>query len=228
MAESNDHQGHRERLRERFRQAGFSGLAEHEVVEIVLTLCIPRRDVKPIAKALLKRFGNLRGIFFASPEELMSVKGVGESTPVNLHIIRDAFGLALRQEIEGTVVLDSVKKLVAFWQSRIATLRYEVFEAAYLDNRHRLVRNGVVRLSAGTIDRTAVFPRSVAEQALKLSAKNVVLAHNHPSGKLQPSREDLRLTQMIQEALKPLDIGVLEHLIVAGGDYYSFRHNDLL
>lgn len=226
MSESKDSAGHRARLRQRFERAGFAGMAEHEVVELLLTLCIPRRDVKPLAKVLLRRFGSLRGILDASAESLRAVEGVGEVTPVALQVVREVGALYQQQRAEGREVLNGVERLVAFWSPRLGGLCHEVFEVAYLDSGLRLMKDGVQRLQEGTVDRAAVYPREVMAAALRRGASAIVVAHNHPGGGLEPSDHDVRLTQMLVKAAEPLGIRVLEHLIISPEGYYSFRRNN--
>lgn len=222
-APTSGNNGHRARLRQRFARSGFSGFAEHEVVEILLTLVIPRRDVKLPAKELLQRFGNLRGIFNASPRELQETPGIGEVAAQAFSIIAEARNLSLQQEAEVGTKLNSVDSLIAFWESRLTGLRNEVFEVAFLDTAHRLVRDGVQRLETGTINRTAVYPRKVMEFALRFGAAGIVLAHNHPAAAPDPSPQDLHLTKAIAEAASALEIQLLDHLIFARDGVYSFR-----
>ena len=148
--------GHRKRLRERFTKSGFSGMTEHEVIELLLTLAIPRKDVKEPAKLLLARFGNLKGIFEAPLEELRSVPEIGTVAPVALRIIREASNLYLQQRAEIEVSLASTEALYKFWRARLGGFRNEVFEVAYLDSSYQLLRAGVERLEEGTVDRAAV------------------------------------------------------------------------
>ena len=171
-----------------FSKIGFSGFAEHECVELLLTLAIPRSDVKQQAKALLNSFGSLRGILDAPPSELQSVQGIGEVAAVSLKVIRDAATLYLQETSEGAPVLRDPDKLSDFWRMEIGRLKHEVFAVAYLDSAHRLLRDGVETLQEGTIDRAAVYPRRVVEAALRREAAAVVLAHNHPNGNLEPER----------------------------------------
>ena len=220
--------GHRRRLRDRFLKAGFEGLAEHEVIELLLTLAIPRSDVKKPAKALLKRFGNLRGILDAPVEELRSLKGIGEITPVALQIIRAAATLYLQQAVEGVEVLADPDRLTDFWRMRLGALRNEVFEVAYLDSGLRLLREGVERLEEGTIDRAAVYPRRVVEAALRRRAAAVVLAHNHPNGDVKPSEHDKLLTRALVLAAETVHLKILDHLIVSPDAAFSFRRAGLL
>lgn len=221
--ERNPNEGHRARLRERFARAGFGGFSDHEVVELLLTLCIPRRDVKAPAKALLQRFGSLRAILDAPAEQLAETPGIGEVAPVALRVIREAANLYLQQSAEGGELLNSVERIESFWRARLGGLRHEVFEAAYLDSGWRLLPNGIERLQEGTINQTAVYPRQVMAAALRRSAFAIVVAHNHPNGICQPSDHDFRLTDALADAAKPLGIKLLDHLIIAGGRVYSFR-----
>ncbi len=151
--------GHRKRLRERFLKGGLAGFAEHEVIEMLLTLAIPRLDVKQPAKALLERFGSLRGVLDAPLTELRSVKGIGEVASISLKVIREAATLYLLETSEEAQVLREPERLSDFWRMRIGHLKHEVFAVAYLDSAHRLLRNGVETLQEGTIDRAAVYPR---------------------------------------------------------------------
>jgi DNA repair protein RadC len=176
--EAPHYHGHRQRLRERFLKSGFTGFAEHEIVELLLTLCIPRRDVKTSAKALLDRFGSLRAILDAPISDLQQTRGIGEVAPVALRVIREAASLYLQQRAEEATVLASPESLKSFWRSRLGGLRNEVFEVAYLDSASRLMRNGVETLEEGTVDRAAVYPRRVAEAALRRGAAALVVAHN--------------------------------------------------
>ncbi len=220
--------GHRARLRERFARSGLDGFASHEIVELLLTLTIPRRDVKPIAKALLARFTTLRGVLDAPADELRTVPGIGTVTPVALRIIRAISDLYLLQQAEDAVALGSSPALERFWRSKLGGLGHEVFEVAYLNTAHKLLRDGVERLEDGTIDRAAVYPRRVMEAALRRGAAAVVFAHNHPSGNVQPSEQDRALTRALVEAAAVLQIRVLDHLIVSPDAVFSFRQAGLL
>jgi DNA repair protein RadC len=228
MPDSSPHAGHRARLRERFLKGGFDSLADYEVVELILTLCLPRRDVKPMAKALLKKFGSLRGVLDAPAEELQAVPGIGSVAPVALRVIREAATLYLRQAVEGRPVLDNVDKLADFWRVRLGPLRHEVFEVAYLDHHYQLLEDGVERIEEGTVAETMVYPRKVMESALRKQAAHIVVAHNHPTGDVTPSEHDKHLTRVLQMAGQPLGIKVIDHLIVAAQKTYSFRRAKLL
>jgi DNA repair protein RadC len=228
MPSSSSAAGHRARLRERFLKGGFESPADYEVLEILLTLCIPRRDVKPAAKALLKQFGSVRGVLDAPVGELQRVPGIGAVAPVALRIIRETAALYLRQSIEGRPVLDNGEKLADFWRLRLGPLRNEVFEVAYLDHHYQLIEDGVERLEEGTPAETVVYPRKVMESALRKQASHIVVAHNHPTGDVTPSDHDKRLTRALQQAGQPLGIKVIDHLIVAAEKTYSFRKSKLL
>jgi DNA repair protein RadC len=220
--------GHRQRLRERFLKSGLAGFADYEMIELLLTLAVPRSDVKRSAKALIARFGNLRGILDAPIEELRAVSGIGTVTPVALQIIKAAATLYLQQSGEGLDSLADPARLSEFWRMRIGALQNEVFEVAHLDSGYRLLRDGVDRLEEGTIDRATVYPRRVVEAALKRGAAAVVLAHNHPNANLAPSEHDKVLTRAIVLAAETVHLKVLDHLIVSAQDTFSFRKAGLL
>lgn len=229
MAKTEPHyHGHRHRLRERFRKSGFTGFAEHEVVELLLTLAIPRADVKQQAKALLKRFGSLRGILDASLIELRSVQGIGEIAAISLKVIRESATLYLQEVSEEAEVLSDPEHLSDFWCMRIGHLKHEVFAVAYLDSAHRLLRAGVETLQEGTVDRAAVYPRRVVEAALKRQAAALVLAHNHPNGNVEPSGQDKVVTRSIVLAAETIGLQVVDHLIVSASATFSFRKAGLL
>lgn len=220
--------GHRQRLRERFLKSGLDGFADYEVVELLLTLAIPRSDVKRPAKALIARFGNLREILDAPIDEIRSVAGIGAVTPVALQIIKAAATLYLQQSSEGFDSLADPARLADFWRMRIGALTNEVFEVAYLDSACRLLRDGVETLEEGTIDRAAVYPRRVVEAALRRGAAAIVLAHNHPNGNLTPSEHDKVLTRAVVLAAETVNLKVVDHLIVSAEDTFSFRKAGLL
>lgn len=220
--------GHRQRLRERFLRSGFSGFADYEIVEMLLTLAIPRCDVKPAAKALLARFGTVRGVLDAPAEELRRVDGLGEVAPVALRIIRETANLYLQQTAEGGEPLRDPEALTRFWRSRIGSLPFEVFEVAYLDSAGRLLRDGVERLEEGTVDRATVYPRRILEAALRRNAAAIVVAHNHPNGEVEPSEQDKLLTRALHLASSTVAVRLLEHLVVSPERVFSFREAGLL
>lgn len=220
--------GHRQRLRERFLKSGLDGLADYEVVELLLTLAIPRSDVKQPAKALIERFGNLRGILDAPLDEVRAVKGIGSVTPVALRIIRAAATLYLQQSAEGRESLAESDQLAAFWRMRIGALHHEVFQVAYLDSGYRLLREGVETLEEGTVDRATVYPRRVIASALKRGAAALVVAHNHPNSDVRPSEQDKILTRALVLAAETVHLKILDHLIVSADEAFSFRKAGLL
>ena len=223
-----DYHGHRQRLRERFMRSGFEGFNDYEVVELLLTLAIPRLDVKQPAKTLIARFGNLRGILDAQLEELQEIKGIGSVAPVALRIIRSSAELYLEQSAETSESLLDPERLSAFWRLRIGALHDEVFEVAYLDSSYRLLIEGVDRLEQGTIDRATVYPRRLVEAALMRRAAALVLAHNHPNGQVQPSDQDKTLTRALVLAAETVNVKILDHLIISPDKVFSFRKAGLL
>lgn len=221
-------EGHRRRLRERFERSGLAGFAEHEVLELLLTLCIPRKDVKAPAKALLARFNSLRGVLDAPPEQLKEVNGIGGVAPVALRIVRESATLYLQESAEEGSVLDSTEALKNLFRLRLGGLRHEAFEVAFLDKSYRLMRNGIERLEEGVADRTRVYPSKVMRAALLRHAVFIVVAHNHPSGQLKASPEDIRLTEALANSAKALELQLLDHVIVTPSDALSFLDEGLL
>ncbi|MYD05318.1 MAG: DNA repair protein RadC [Acidimicrobiia bacterium] len=228
MPSSPHYHGHRQRLRQRFLRSGFKGLADHEVIEIILTLAIPRSDVKVPAKALLERFGSLRGVLDAPLSDLQAVEGIGEVSAISIHIIRESATRYLQESTEGAEVLLEADRLSDFWRMRIGALKHEVFAVAYLDSGYRLLRNGVELLQEGTIDRAAVYPRRVVEAALHRQAAALVLAHNHPNGQVEPTEHDQIIIRAIVLAADTINLRVVDHLIVSPDQTYSFRQVGLL
>jgi DNA repair protein RadC len=215
-------------LRERFHKSGLVGFAEYEIVELLLTLAIPRCDVKVPAKALIARFGSLRGILDAPAVVLEQVEGIGHVSAISLQVVKAAATLYLQQVAESRQDLSTLGSLAPFWRLRLSTLGHEVFEVAYLDALHALLRDGVETLQIGTVDRAVVYPRRVAEGALRREAATVVLAHNHPAGKALPSEDDKLITRAVVLACEAIQVEVFDHLIVSPDDVFSFRGAGLL
>lgn len=227
-AEQQHYHGHRQRLRERFAKSGLQGLADYEVVELLLTLAVPRSDVKQPAKRLIERFKNLRGILDAPLSELESVDGLGSVAPVALRIIRETATLYLQQTAEQRDCLAEPEALEQFWRAKIGALKQEVFQVGYLDSGCCLLLDGIETLEEGTIDRATVYPRRVVEAALRRGAAAVVFAHNHPNRHVQPSDQDKVLTRALVLAANAVQLKVFDHLIVSADQVFSFRREGLL
>lgn len=221
-------EGHRGRLRERFSRNGFSAFAPHETLELLLTLAIPRRDVKPTAKALLSKFGSLKAVLDAPAAELAKVKGMGEVAATAMSIIRSASELYLQQSAEAQPLLNDFERLEDFWKLRLGNLTHEVIEVAYLDATYRLLTDGVERLEEGSIDAAAFNPQKLFKKALTKGARYLVLAHNHPSGQCSPSAHDNSLTHSLATAAKAIEIDLLDHWIIAKDSCFSYKKSGLL
>ncbi len=215
--------GHRERLRRRFAASGFDGFHDYEVLELLLTYAIPRIDVKPIAKALIREFGTLAGVFDAPVPELARVPGVGEKTAVFLSLIRQAHVRYLASDLPGKRVFDRPERVRDHLRTLIQGRGMECFGAIFTDQQHRHIATQV--LAEGTVDRAAVYPRNVIKRALELDAKGLILFHNHPGGGRRASREDIELTRRLSDACALLEIRVLDHFLIADREVLSFREN---
>lgn len=218
--------GHRERLRQRFAKHGLEGFRDDEVLELVLTYAIPRIDVKPIAKRLLKHFGTLAGVFDAPIEELMLVPGVGEKAAIFLRLIKQVEYRYLASDLKGRSVFDRPAKVKDHLRFLIQGRGMECFGAIFCDQQHRHIATQV--LFEGTVDRTSVYPRNVVKRALELDAKGLILFHNHPGGSKLPSREDILLTRSIEQAVSPLEMEVLDHFLIADTQVLSFKEEGWL
>lgn len=213
--------GHRDRLRSRFRDSGDSALADYEILELLLFRLIPRRDTKPIAKALIARFGTLAGVIGANPALLQEVKGVGENVALDLKLVASVAQRMLKSEIRGKQVLSSWSSVIDYCHTAMAYESTEQFRILFLDKRNALIADEVQ--GRGTVDHTPVYPREVVKRALELSATAIILVHNHPSGDPTPSRADIDMTKMIVNTAKPLGITVHDHIIIGRDGHASLR-----
>jgi DNA repair protein RadC len=213
--------GHRQRLRQRFLNGGRAALADYELLELVLATAIPRGDVKPLAKALLARFGRLADVFRASPQELAVVKGIGETTAAMLKVIEAAALVLLEQDLQDRPVLRNWQTVVDYCRAQMGHSRVEQFRLLFLDARNAVIRDEVQQ--TGTINQTAIYPREVVKRALEVGASAVIMVHNHPSGDPTPSRADIDMTRHVATALKAVGIELHDHLIISRGDHVSLK-----
>ena len=228
--------GHRKRLRERFQKTGLSSFQDYEVVELLLTLAIPRKDVKIPAKEAIKKFGSLKGVLDAPIEELRKIPGIGEVAPLAIKFIREAATLYLQPKTQTDltiaktepekICLEDSKILSDYCRAAIGAQPNEVFKVIYLDSRCRVI--DLETITEGTIDRATVYPRKVMESALKKRASILVFAHNHPDGNISPSEQDKTITRALLLAAKTLNIDILDHIIVSKDEVFSFRKEGLL
>lgn len=221
-----DHSGHRARLRARLLDSGGEALADYELLEYLLGLAIPRIDTKPLAKELLREFGDLAALVSADAEALRRVKGMGDGSVAALKIVQAVSLRLLKGRVEGRPILSSWSALLDWLRADMGSIAIERVRLLHLDSRNQLLRDEVV--SEGTVDQSAVYVREVAKRALELNSSAVILVHNHPSGSPEPSRQDIQMTRDIADALGKLGIALHDHVIIGGGDHYSFRDAGLL
>ncbi|MCK4739072.1 MAG: DNA repair protein RadC [Deltaproteobacteria bacterium] len=214
-----DKSGHRERLRERFTRAGLEGFHNYETLELLLTYAIPRRDVKPLAKELVREFGTLRGVMDASREKLQRVNGIGENAAILLCLIKEISGSYLKERIMGRDAVTSAEDVIGFLDMTLSGENIEKFLGLYLNAKNEIL--AVEVLHEGTIDSTVVYPRKAIEFAIAHNAKSVIFVHNHPSGDPTPSRSDHALTLSLLKAATPMNIKIHDHIIIGKKGYYS-------
>jgi DNA repair protein RadC len=218
--------GHRQRLRDRFLDAGSEALGEYELLELILYRAIPRRDVKPLAKELIKTFGSFSEVISAPVERLKKVNGLGDAAITELKVVQAAATRLLRGKVKDRAVLSSWSDVLDYCRSAMAFADKEEFRILFLDKRNHLIADE--RHQTGTVDHTPVYPREVVKRALELSATAVILVHNHPSGDPSPSRADVEMTRAIVEVAKPLGIAVHDHIIVGKQGHASLRERKLI
>jgi len=229
------HAGHRERLRERARAAGLPTLPDYELLELFLFRSQPQGDVKPIAKALLTRFGSLAAVLAASVEDLMTVraedsrgrpKGVGAETALDLAALHEVARRVAKEEPTRRPVISSWTALLSYVRVSLQHEPREQFRVLYLDKKNQLILDEVQ--NRGTVDHAPVYPREVVRRALELSASSMIIVHNHPSGDPTPSRADIEMTRQVVLAAKSLSVEVHDHLIVGRDGVASFKQLGLM
>jgi DNA repair protein RadC len=220
-AETPHYHGHRERLRERFRDAGADALSDYELLEMALFAAIPRRDTKPLAKELLKKFGSFTEVIHAPVARLREVKGIKDASINQLKLLAAASSRAAKREIEHKVALSSWNDVIDYCRTSMAFADKEQFRLLFLDKRNHLIADEVQQ--TGTIDHTPVYPREVIKRALELSATAIILVHNHPSGDPTPSQADIQMTKAIVDIATPFGIAVHDHIIVGRNGHASLK-----
>ena len=223
---ANDASGHRARLRARMLDGGAEALADHEVVEYLLMTAIPRRDVKPLARTLLKRFGSLAGVFNADPRALAQHPGMGETSAAAIKIVALAARRLARQVVREKPVLGSWQALIDYLHIDMAHLTVERVRVLYLNAQNMLIHDEHV--GDGSIDEAAIHPREVIRRALDLGSTALILVHNHPSGSPEPSRADIQITGRIAEAGRLLGITVHDHVIIGREGHVSLKAKGLI
>lgn len=219
--------GHRERLRKRFEATGFQGFHDYEVLELLLTTIIPRKDVKPAAKKLIAKFKNMQGLLSADPKQIEQVEGIGKKTVFFLSLLNEFIAYyfeqrAFNQEIQ----FSNIAEAVNYFRAHIGSKPVEVLRAIYLDNKNRIINSE--NMSEGTVTEVTAYPRKIVESALKCGASSVLIGHNHPGGVPRPSRSDDLLTGKINNALKTVNILLQDHLIITEQSYFSYRSEGFL
>lgn len=218
--------GHRQRVREKVFNGGTDGLLDYELLEIFLFNSYKQMDTKALAKQLLHKFGSLAGIFSSSKAELLQIKGIGQTTVTHCLAVGELILRILKSKIKTKPVLDNWQEVLDYLMVKFSHKHVELFSVLFLDPGYHLLADKV--MATGTVDKTPVYPREIAKEALALGATSVILVHNHPSSAVKPSEADLSLTKQIVVALSSLHIRVDDHVIVGGNKAFSFSNQGLL
>ena len=228
-----DNQGHRERIREKFLKNGIDGFAEYEILELLLTYCIPRKDTKPIARELLNKFKSLDNIFKADFDKLSAIDGLGKNSIAFLKLIGDLPSIIYKDELKNKKlvnkeILKITNKdiLLNYLRNKIGYEEKEKFYVIYLSSSNEVIE--FEENSVGTLDRSSVYPREIYKKIINLNAKSIILAHNHPSDNITPSKSDIELTNEIAKGLKNFGALLIEHIIITKNSYFSFLEEGLI
>lgn len=218
------HSGHRARLKEKFAKAPH-GLLDYELLELVLFFVIPRKDVKVLAKDLLKRFGSLSGIISAAPDKFIGVPHTAAVMHV-CSVLREIFSRSLRENVEKKYIISSWTELIEYLRMTMGHRNVEEFHILFLNKKNELIVDEVQ--NTGTIDQAAVYPREVVKRALYHDASSIIIAHNHPTGNVEPSKQDISVTEKIVDACKLVNVSVHDHVIVSKKKVFSFKTHGLI
>lgn len=217
--------GHRQRIKEKYEKSGIDGWLDYEVLELVLSYAIPRKDTKPIAKELISRFKTINGVLDSDIKELRTINGISNHTALFLNLLKDIAILYLEKGLHNKDMLSSPQVVYDYLKASLKGAVDEEFKTLFLDSRNQLI--AIETLKTGTVNRSVVYPRKIVEQALYNHAAGVIIAHNHPAGTLQPSQDDSTITNAVKTALETIDIVLLDHIIIGGNGYFSFKANGL-
>ena len=228
-----DSQGHRERIKEKFLKNGIDGFAEYEILELLLTYCIPRKDTKPIAKELLNKFKSLDNVFKADLDKLSAIDGLGKNSIAFLKLIGDLPSIIYKDELKNKKLIDKETLkisnkdiLLKYLRNKIGYEEIEKFYVLYLSSSNEVIE--FEENSVGTLDRSSVYPREIYKKIINLNAKSIILAHNHPSDNITPSKCDIELTNEIAKGLKNFGALLIEHIIITKNSYFSFLEEGLI
>ncbi|MBI5644023.1 MAG: DNA repair protein RadC [Deltaproteobacteria bacterium] len=214
---------HKKRLKERFKNGALEGFHNNEILELLLTYAVARKDVKPLSAALIHRFKSFRAIFDASAEELKATPGIGENAAVLIKLIKDVAGVYLKERMMGKDVIRCPKDVLDYLNLTLSGERVEKFIAIYLNGRNELL--AIETLHEGTINQTVVYPRKAIEKAFKHNARAIIFVHNHPSGDATPSGVDRQLTKVLDRAALAVDLIVHDHIIIGKDRHFSARES---
>ena len=218
--------GHRQRIKDKYKKSGIGGWLDYEVLELALSYAIGRKDTKPIAKELIKRFKNFNGVLDADSKELNSIAGISDHTTLFLKLLKNIAILYLENGLHNKDLLSSSEVVFDYLKGSLKGCVDEEFRSLFLNSRNQLISSET--LQTGTVNKTVIYPRKIVERALHHHAVGVIIAHNHPAGTLEPSKEDCVVTKAVKDALKTVDINLLDHIIIGGNDYFSFNQKGLL
>lgn len=221
FSEAPHYHGHRERLRDRFNEAGADALSDYELLEMVLFRALPRRDVKPLAKTLIAKFGSFAEVAHAPETRLRETPGLGDAAITEIKLIAATASRIVKGQVKQRTVLSSWSSVIEYCRAAMAFADKEQFRILFLDKRNQLIADELQQV--GTVDHTPVYPREVVKRALELSATAIILVHNHPSGDPTPSTADIQMTKSIIAISSPLGISVHDHIIVGKNGHASLK-----
>lgn len=221
-----DYLGHRSRIRKKFLKSLGEELHDYELLEILLFASNPRSDTKPIAKNLLKKFGNISAIINADFDLLKDVDGVGEASLVQIKVVSQILKRVLKNRAKDKLILNNWNVVLDYLSNSLKDLNYEVFRVLFLDKKHQLIEDELIGI--GENDHVIISSKLIVKKALLLSASSIILAHNHPTGELKASNSDIKITSEIVSSLKHLEVKVLDHFIISRNGYFSFKENSLI